>query len=345
MCEKRKATLSNTSNLILFHMTSHLHDWQPTARLENLKARASLLKQIRQFFETRDVLEVDTPLLCHGTVTDVHLSAFSSSFSESHTGKVEDLYLQTSPEYAMKRLLCAGYGDIYQICKAFRHEAAGRFHNPEFTMLEWYRLGFTHRELMMEMDALLQLTLNTKPAQQLSYQAVFLQQLGIDPLTASVTELQAVATAHNIDMPSGLPNDTDTLLQLLFSLLIEPVIGAEAPCFVYGFPVSQAALARVNSTDKRTADRFEVYFKGVELANGFYELADSDEQRHRFIRDNDSRRELGLPELPVDEHFLSALDAGLPDCAGVAMGLDRLLMLKLDAEHIKDVIPFPIPRA
>lgn len=341
----RYAQQQKKPHLISLHMTSYPHAWQPTASLKNLKARATLLKQIRQFFETRDALEVDTPLLCHGTVTDVHLSAFSSQFSESHTGKMETLYLQTSPEYAMKRLLCAEYGDIYQICKAFRHESAGRYHNPEFTMLEWYRLGFTHRELMMEMDALLQLTLGTEPAQKISYQAVFQQQLDIDPLTASVAELQAVAIAQNIDMPSGLPNDIDTLLQLLFSLSIEPVIGADVPCFVFGFPVSQAALARVNESDGRTADRFEVYFKGIELANGFFELADGHEQRQRFVRDNLQRQQLGLPELPVDEYFLSALDGGLPDCAGVAMGIDRLLMIKLNAKHIEEVMTFPISRA
>ncbi|OFC71981.1 elongation factor P--(R)-beta-lysine ligase [Alteromonas confluentis] len=319
--------------------------WQPTAAFDNLRQRAALLRTIREFFYQRDVLEVDTPLLSHGTVTDVHLAAFSSAFSHSETGKPETLYLQTSPEYAMKRLLCAGSDSIYQICKAFRHEGAGRFHNPEFTMLEWYRTGFDHHALMAEMDELLQATLNTDPAEKVSYQDVFIRQLSVDPLTAPVEVLQKKAVECGLDMNAGLPDDADTLLQLLFSLYIEPLIGADSPCFVYGFPASQAALAKVNADDPRTADRFEVYFKGVELANGFYELANASEQRQRFLADNAKREEIGLPPLPVDEYFLSALASGLPDCAGVALGIDRLLMLKLGASHIQDVITFPVSRA
>lgn len=319
--------------------------WQPTASLNNLRERAELLRQIRDFFACRDVLEVDTPLLSHGTVTDVHLAAFSSEFDHSDTGRKETLYLQTSPEYAMKRLLCAGYGSIYQICKAFRHEGAGRFHNPEFTMLEWYRTGYDHHQLMAEMDTLLQLTLSTGTAEKISYQDVFLRELNVDPLTATVDLLQQTALQCGLDMHAGMPEDADTLLQLLFSLYIEPRIGAAVPCFVYGFPASQAALAKVNEGDPRTADRFEVYFKGVELANGFNELANPAEQRQRFLNDNAQRRQSGLPELPVDEYFLSALEQGLPDCAGVALGIDRLLMLKTGAEHIQDIIAFPVSRA
>ena len=319
--------------------------WQPSATVDNLRQRAELLRSIREFFYQRNVLEVDTPLLSHGTVTDVHLAAFSSAFSHSESGKPETLYLQTSPEYAMKRLLCAGSDSVYQICKAFRHEGAGRFHNPEFTMLEWYRTGFDHHQLMAEMDELLQAVLDTASAEKISYQDVFLRQLSLDPLTASVNELQQKAIECGLDMNGGLPDDVDTLLQLLFSLYIEPVIGAEVPCFVFGFPASQAALAKVNEQDPRTADRFEVYFKGVELANGFYELANAGEQRQRFGNDNAQRRSLGLPELPVDEFFLAALEAGLPDCAGVALGIDRLLMLKLGVSHIQDVIAFPVSRA
>lgn len=326
-------------------MQTPSESWQPTATFDNLRQRAELLRTIREFFYQRNVLEVDTPLLSHGTVTDVHLAAFSSEFSHSETGEPETLYLQTSPEYAMKRLLCAGSDSVYQICKAFRHEGAGRFHNPEFTMLEWYRTGFDHHQLMAEMDELLQATLSTAPAEKISYQEVFVCQLSVDPLTASVEALQQKATECGLDMNAGLPQDTDTLLQLLFSMYIEPVIGADAPCFVYGFPASQAALAKVNEQDPRTADRFEVYFKGVELANGFYELANPAEQRQRFLKDNAQRRELGLPELPVDEFFLAALESGLPDCAGVALGIDRLLMLKLGVSHIQDVLSLPVSRA
>ena len=319
--------------------------WQPTASIDNLRKRSALLHTIRQFFASRDVLEVDTPLLSHGTVTDVHLHAFHSEFAYSHTGKPETLYLQTSPEYAMKRLLCAGAGSIYQICKAFRHEGAGRFHNPEFTMLEWYRIGFDHHQLMDDMDALLTATLHTDTAERISYQDVFVRELSIDPLDITVAELQAKAVDCGLDMAGEMPDDVDTLLQLLFSLTIEPNIGATRPCFVFGFPVSQAALARVNLQDPRTADRFEVYYKGIELANGFYELANAKEQRQRFENDNALRRQAGLPELPIDEHFLAALEAGLPECAGVALGIDRLVMLALQADHIQDVTAFPVSRA
>lgn len=317
----------------------------PSASVKALKQRAELLHLIRCFFAEEGVLEVETPLLSHGTVTDVHIDAFSTAFHFSEQGNQETLYLQTSPEYAMKRLLCAGSGPIYQLCKAFRHEGAGRYHNPEFTLLEWYRPGFDHHQLMVDVDHLLQRVLQTKSAEKISYQAVFIRELDMDPLTVTVSQLQQRAEALGLDMASAMPEDIDTLLQLLFSLYIEPKIGQDKPCFVYGFPVSQAALAQVNREDPRTADRFEVYYKGIELANGFNELRDAHEQRTRFMRDNQLRQTQGLPPMPIDEHFLSALEAGLPACAGVAMGVDRLLMLRVNASHIDEVLAFPVSRA
>lgn len=319
--------------------------WQPTATDQARRARAALLRDIREFFYQRDVLEVDTPLLSHGTVTDVHLAAFHTDFARSVTGKPESLYLQTSPEYAMKRLLCAQSGPVYQICKAFRHEGEGRWHNPEFTMLEWYRPGFTHIELMQEMDALLQLTLNTAPADVMTYQQAMQQHCQLDPLTADVPALCQALTRFNIDIDDAHTLSVDDLLQLLFSFVVEPAIGQQQPCFIHGFPASQAALAKLNRTDPRTADRFEVYFRGAELANGFYELSDVDEQRQRFVRDNQLRARMNYPQLPVDEHLLSALAQGLPDCAGVALGIDRLLMLQIGATHIEQVLNFPVSRA
>ena len=319
--------------------------WQPTTTDKARRARAAMLRDIREFFYQRDVLEVDTPLLSHGTVTDVHLAAFQTEFAHSATGKPESLYLQTSPEYAMKRLLCAQSGPVYQICKAFRHEGEGRWHNPEFTMLEWYRPGFTHVELMQEMDELLQLTLNTAPAIMMTYQQAMQQYCGLDPLTADVPELCQALTRFSIDIDEANTLSVDDLLQLLFSFVVEPAIGQHEPCFIHGFPASQAALARLNRTDPRTADRFEVYYKGAELANGFYELSDADEQRQRFERDNQQRAAINYPPLPIDEHLLSALAQGLPDCAGVALGIDRLLMLKTGATHIEQVINFPVSRA
>ena len=316
--------------------------WKPTATHQARVARASLLKTIRTFFEDRQVLEVDTPLLSSATVTDVYLDAFHTAFDHAASGKAQTLWLQTSPEYAMKRLLCAESGPIYQICKAFRHEGQGRYHNPEFTMLEWYRPGFDHQALMDEVDALLTATLACEPADKLSYQHVFLTHTGMDPLCVSKPELVKALTDHKIDISSPDALDIDSLLQLIFSMVIEPEIGTERPVMVYGFPASQAALAKINAVDPRTADRFEVYFKGIELANGFYELSDAAEQRHRFESDNQQRQSMGLPTKPVDEHLLNALESGLPDCAGVALGIDRLLMPKTGADSIETVINFPV---
>lgn len=304
-----------------------------------------MLKTIRTFFEARNVLEVDTPLLSSGTVTDQYIDAFSTKFDFSQVGASKTLFLQTSPEYAMKRLLCAQSGAIYQICKAFRHEGEGRWHNPEFTMLEWYRPGFDHHQLMDEVDALLIHCLNTDAATRLTYQTAFLTHVGIDPLSASDDTLIKAMREHGIDINEPEQLDTDSKLQLLFSQVVEPAIGNDTPCFIFGFPASQAALAKVNAEDPRTADRFEVYFKGAELANGFHELSDVNEQRLRFIEDNKKRRESGLPERPIDEAFLAALESGLPPCSGVALGIDRLLMIKTGASYIHEVINFTVNRA
>lgn len=319
--------------------------WQPCANQAARQARATLLRTIREFFYQREVLEVETPALSHATVTDVHLDPLIAPFDPDHRGQASPLYLQTSPEYAMKRLLCAHSGPIYQISKAFRHEPEGRWHNPEFTMLEWYRPGFSHVELMSEVDSLLQAALKTGPSRMLSYQQALQQYTGLDALSTSDADLIAALPAHGIDIDAPETLSRDALLQLLFSQAVEPAIGQDVPCFIHSFPASQAALARINQVDPRVADRFEVYYRGIELANGFYELADADEQRQRFVADNQQRRAQGLPERPVDEHLLAALHSGLPDCAGVALGIDRLLMLKLDAAHIHEVLNFPVSRA
>ncbi|MCZ8529440.1 elongation factor P--(R)-beta-lysine ligase [Alteromonas sp. PRIM-21] len=322
-----------------------MQPWQPTTTHDARVARAELLRTIREFFYARNVLEVDTPLLSNGTVTDEHLDAFDTQFNFASSGKPSKLYLQTSPEYAMKRLLCAGSGSIYQVCKAFRHEGEGRWHNPEFTMLEWYRLGYDHFALMDEVDALLQETLNTASADKMTYQQAFQHYLNIDPLSADDEILLGAMEQHHIDIHAPQSLSYDSKLQLLFSYVIEPKIGIERPCFVYNFPASQAALAKLSSADERVAERFEVYYQGAELANGFHELSAANEQRLRFETDNEKRKENGLPTKPIDENFLSALDTGLPACAGVALGVDRLLMLKTGASHIKEVINFNVSRA
>ncbi len=320
-------------------------DWQPTATINQLQQRATIVRSIREFFFQRGVLEVDTPAMSHATVTDVHLDTFKTQFIGPGYADGRELYLMTSPEFHMKRLLAAGSGSIYQLCKAFRNEENGRFHNPEFTMLEWYRVGYDHHQLMDEMDELLQQVLDCEAATRLTYQQAFLEVLGVCPLQSSMDRLKAVAAQLGLSDIADPEQDRDTLLQLLFSIGVESKIGQKAPAFVYDFPASQAALAKINPDDSRVAQRFEVYFQGIELANGFYELDDAVEQQNRFEADNQKRQQMGLKPQPIDHHLLAALSSGLPDCAGVALGVDRLIMLALGAEHIDHITAFPFPRA
>lgn len=319
--------------------------WQPTASMELLRKRAMILGQIRQFFAQRNVLEVDTPAMSHATVTDFHLHTFQTDFIGPGYADGRKLYLMTSPEFHMKRLLAAGSGCIYQINKAFRNEENGRYHNPEFTMLEWYRVGFDHHKLMDEMDDLLQLVLKGGQAERMTYQQAFIKVLNVCPLEASMLELKQAAAKLGLSDIAEPEEDRDTLLQLLFSIGVEAKIGQQVPAFVYDFPASQAALAKINPSDPRVADRFEVYFKGIELANGFHELDNPSEQLARFEQDNAKRIEMGLTAQPIDYHLIEALQAGLPECAGVALGIDRLIMLALDCDHIDQVTAFPFPIA
>ncbi|MFM2484846.1 elongation factor P--(R)-beta-lysine ligase [Celerinatantimonas yamalensis] len=322
-----------------------LNLWQPTASIETLRRRSALTQRIRQFFADRGVLEVDTPAMGAFGVTDLHLHNFSTKLLGPAAPHGQTLYLQTSPEFHMKRLLAAGSGAIYQICKSFRNEEAGRLHNPEFTMLEWYRPGFDHHQLMDEMDALLQQLLDCERAERFSYQQAFVHHLGLDPLSASDAELSKAGEPFGITELLEQESNRDSQLQLLFAVGIEPQIGQQRPCFIDCFPASQASLARLSSQDPRVAERFEVYFKGIELANGFHELADGAEQRRRFEHDNSLREANGLVAMGIDERLLAALDAPLPDCAGVALGLDRVFILALDQERIAQVISFGHERA
>ncbi|ENC6732184.1 elongation factor P--(R)-beta-lysine ligase [Vibrio navarrensis] len=320
-------------------------DWQPTASIPQLRQRAALIARIRQFFAQRNVLEVDTPAMSHATVTDVHLHTFQTQFVGPGYAQGSPLFLMTSPEFHMKRLLAAGSGCIYQLGKAFRNEENGRYHNPEFTMLEWYRVGFDHHQLMDEMDDLLQLVLQCGAAERMTYQQAFLTVLGVCPLEGTMAELKSVAARLGLSDIAEAEEDRDTLLQLLFSIGVEAKIGQQVPAFVYDFPASQAALAKINPNDPRVADRFEVYFKGIELANGFHELDNAQEQLRRFEQDNRKRVEMGLAEQPIDYHLIAALQSGLPECAGVALGVDRLIMLALGCDHIDQVTAFPFPIA
>ncbi|MZI92282.1 elongation factor P--(R)-beta-lysine ligase [Vibrio sp. CAIM 722] len=320
-------------------------DWKPTASIEKLKHRSKVLHSIRCFFAEREVLEVETPAMSHATVTDIHLQTFTTQFVGPGYADGRTLYLMTSPEFHMKRLLAAGSGSIYQIGKAFRNEENGRFHNPEFSMLEWYRVGFNHYQLMDEMDDLLQLVLNVGRAERFTYQQAFQMHLGVCPLEDSMAELKQAASQLGLSDIADAEEDRDTLLQLLFSVGVEGNIGQTVPAFVYDFPASQAALAKINGQDPRVADRFEVYFKGIELANGFHELDNAQEQLLRFEQDNKKRLQMGLTSQPIDYHLIAALEAGLPACAGVALGIDRLIMLALGEDHIDKVTAFPFPRA
>jgi lysyl-tRNA synthetase class 2 len=323
--------------------------WQPSMSWQHAKQRAQVLITIRAFFNKRDVIEVETPLLSNSTITDVHLDPFITQFNYSADSNIEQsipLYAQTSPEFAMKRLLASGYGCCYQICKAFRHEQHGRYHNPEFTMLEWYRLGFDHFQLMDELAELLAEILHCHNVDKITYQDLLIREVGIDPLSTTKSELITLITERGM-LSDWLikENSVDTLLQFVMSALVEPSIGSEHPCFVYNFPASQASLACLSSVDERVAERFECYFRGIELANGFNELTNEKQQRLRFEEDNITRAELDKDERMIDKNFLSALGHGLPKCSGVAMGVDRLLMLALDVDSIDQVLTFPIENA
>ena len=317
--------------------------WQPTASVKNLLTRAKLLAEIRRFFTDRGLLEVETPVLSEFGVTDVHLATFSTEFISPFGEQSKTLWLSTSPEYHMKRLLAAGSGPIFQIGKVFRNEEAGNRHNPEFTMLEWYRPHFDMYRLINEVDDLLQQILECPPAESMSYQFAFQQYVGLDPLSADLSELVEKAEKHQL---IGAENESrDTLLQFLFSTVVEPQIGQEAPVVVYHFPASQAALAQISSEDLRVAERFEFYYKGLELANGFHELSDAREQLRRFQQDNLQREKMGLPVRVIDTRLLAALQAGIPNCSGVALGVDRLLMIAMGTESIREVISFAIDNA
>lgn len=324
---------------------SETASWQPSAPVANLLKRAAILTEIRRFFGDRGVLEVETPAMSQATVTDIHLVPFETRFVGPGAADGMTLYLMTSPEYHMKRLLAAGSGPIYQMGRSFRNEEAGIHHNPEFTMLEWYRPRYDMYRLMNEVDDLLQQVLDCSSAETLSYQQAFTRHLNVDPLSADKAELREAAAKLDLSNIADTEEDRDTLLQLLFTMGVEPHIGRDKPAFVYHFPATQASLAEISTEDHRVAERFEVYYKGIELANGFRELTDSREQRQRFEQDNRKRAARGLPQHPIDNNLLDALEHGMPECAGVALGVDRLIMIALKATSLSDVLAFPVTRA
>jgi lysyl-tRNA synthetase class 2 len=318
--------------------------WRPTTSISLLALRAKLLAQIRQFFRERSVLEVETPLLAHATVTDPYLHSFQTHYVLDNSQQ-QTLYLQTSPEFAMKRLLAAGSGPIYQISKAFRNQGeSGRYHNPEFSLLEWYRPDFNHHHLMDEVESLLKTLLDCDSAQRFSYAQIFQRYLNIDPHRTTREDLKQILAHRKLSAENlGLSNLND-YLNFLMAHIIEPKLPKQL-IFIYDFPVSLAALSKISSENPAVAERFEVYLDGIELANGFHELSDAREQRQRFIDDLNERASRAYPSVPIDEYLLAALTHGLPNCAGVALGLDRLLMRVAKANNLSEVISFPVQRA
>jgi lysyl-tRNA synthetase class 2 len=323
-------------------------NWQPGCDIAALKVRAAMLKEVRQFFEVRNVLEVETPLLSRAAGTDPHIASFKTLFDHPQSEGRLALYLNSSPEFSMKRLLAAGSGSIFQICKAFRNGEAGRYHNPEFSILEWYRIGFDLKQLIEEVEQLITTLVPDalkQPTIKQSYSEVFQQATGVAPLTATVDDFINCARNHDcIEAVEICERDHSLWLDFLFSHLVQPSLGKERLCFIVGFPACQASLARLNETDARVSERVELFINGVELGNGFFELSDADEQMGRFTAEATERELKGLPEIPIDQCFLAALESGLPSCSGIAIGLDRLLMLILGEESIDRVLSFSVDR-
>jgi len=314
--------------------------WRPAARIEALRLRARLLARTREFFRERSVLEVETPIAVAHGVTDVQIASLRLA---GDAGR----YLHTSPEYAMKRLLAAGSGDIYQVSKVFRAGERSALHNPEFTMIEWYRLGMSLPQIMAETAALAAALLHeggmsiTSPVEQLSYQQAFERELAVDPFTIGEAGLRELCAALGLAGTGAASMTRDDLLDFLVATRIGPRLGSSSLTVLHHYPASQAALAELDAGDPRTALRFELYARGVELANGYVELADAAEQARRFEADRSQRRDRGLPDVLPDERLLSALAQGLPRCAGVAMGFDRVAMLAAGAGSIDEVLAFP----
>lgn len=307
-------------------------NWQPSANLPVIRERARIYRQIRSFFNTRGCLEVDTPLLMRTTSTDAQVASIEVPGSDRMS------YLQTSPEFAMKRLLAAGSGSIFQIGHAFRQGEVGRLHHPEFSLLEWYRAGYDYQQLMDEIELLITtLSLRQCSFSRISYRDLFREKLSLEIDDIALRELRGQCTSRVPDMNSSLL-DHDQCLDLLLGTFIAPAMRGYQ--FVYDYPISQAALARVRKDDSNVVERFELFYDGIELANGFSELTDAAEQRSRFERDNALRLERGLPQHPIDECLLAALESGIEDCAGVALGLDRLLMVLLELDSIDQVLTF-----
>ena len=321
-------------------------DWQPSATIEVLRARADMLGRIRAYFAAQEVREVETPVLSTAAVSDPAIESIAAI-----TAHGTRLYLQTSPEYPMKRLLAAGFGDCYQVCPVFRDGESGRLHNPEFTMIEWYRLDFGVGEMEHDVDRVLRVACaeirDFPPARAVSYRAAMLESCGIDCESATIPGIRAALAARGVVPVQAEGWERDEWLDLLMGAVVGPGLGHGAPVFVNDYPPSQAALARLRELPdgSQVAERFELYVDGLELANGFHELGDAAEQRRRFEQDQETRRRRGQPQRPLDERLLAGLASGLPDCAGVALGFDRLVMAAHRLPALEAAMAFTAARA
>lgn len=336
-------------------------DWRPTASWDALRLRAGLLAKVRNFFESRDFLEVETPLLSADVVVDRHLDPLAVDVPAFGGSCPRRMWLQTSPEFGMKRLMAAGGRAIYQVTRAFRSGEQGALHNPEFTIVEWYRRDDDMAAGIKLLSDLCQHLLGTGPAEELSYTQAFQRHAGLDPLQASVDELAAVARARNVVVPAGLrsagqhsagqvpsgqvPSDRDHWLDLLLVELVQPHLGLDSPVIIFDYPASQAALSRIRQGNPPVAERFELFVRGVELANGYHELLDPAELAQRNRAANATRMADGKEPLPEESRLLAAMRAGQPACTGAALGFDRVVMLAAGGTSLADVMAFPVERA
>jgi elongation factor P--(R)-beta-lysine ligase len=316
--------------------------WRPSATRRALELRAESHRRVRAFFAERGMLEVETPALSASAPTDRHIHPLHTEVAGQGRR-----YLQSSPEFPMKRLVAAGFGDCWQACRVFRDGEDGRLHNPEFTLVEWYRTGWDDARLIDEVDALVRTVLSghrdLQPATRITWSEAFEAVTGRAPGTVGIDSGRDLLAAAGVEAPASA--DESELQNLVMGAVVAPRLGHDAPCFVTDWPIAQAALARPRDDDPTRAARFELFIDGIELCNGFHELCDPVEQRARFDADNALRRAAGVPAMPVDRNLIAALESGLPDCAGVAVGFDRLIMLALGTADIRDVLAFPVDRA
>ncbi len=317
-------------------------NWQPNTTLDTLKCRAKLLNIARQFFQNNHFLEVDTPCLSQSTTPDPNIESFTTQFNNTR------YFLHTSPEFPMKRLLASGSGAIYQICKVFRQGDAGRNHNPEFTLIEWYQPGMGYRELMEQVDQFVRLLLkDTLPLNEtvaLTYRQAFEQYAGFNPLATSREQLRTVISENNIQLHEQTLTH-DAYLDLIMSVIVQPNLPKDKPVFIYDYPATQAALANIRQGEDNVAERFELFINGIELANGYQELLDATEQQQRFENENKQRLAAGQQTIPIDAHLIEALQQGMLMVSGVALGLERVLMLAMGIDSIRDVIAFTTDKA